>query len=271
MKRNKVNHRGDNQISMKMIFLQLVALLCASCGLTIAGCNTRPNPGIEAGNPNVSVKSMRVLPKNGDEIYVVILLDDSTAVVSQIQDGVEPTLLDEVTVPYNLERNVLSLQATFANERAIDLTASFSESGDAISGVLKVDGGFSEACFEVPGQTPSCSPSVDMTTRESDTATGPSPRLTTVIEPISLRDSEDTRDIGGLTSPPPTQGDPSSQTRAGADPYGAYCTTIDGRPACKVPLDLGDFAAPEAENKATPSEIAKQFTRTPGIVTVIEP
>jgi len=233
----------------KGLFTALAALALGALG----SCDSRPSPGIEAGNPNVSVKSMRVLPKTGDETYEVLLLDETTADVSQVLNGDERMLLDEVVVPYRLENNTLILEARFANSRLIGLTAAFSPTGDAISGVLKVDGGFAEACFEVPGQTPSC-------LEELPSAPLPPPSSA----PFRVADSDIQENNGGTLSDLPLTGSGAkTRSQPTEDPYAAYCVTIDGRPACMPPPDRGDVIVPSREKTPSISEIHDQIELSP--------
>lgn len=141
----------------RLFFYPLIAAL-ACVGIVLwAGCNESPLPGIEVANPDVEPESVRIVPKAGNEIYHVLLLDEASAAVDQLESVTGgQNLLDSVVVPYARLGPSITLQATFSNRRRIAVSATFGPEAGVVNGVLEVDGFLASACFEVPGLSPSC-------------------------------------------------------------------------------------------------------------------
>ncbi len=125
-------------------------------GLTL-GCNESPLPGIEVANPDLEAESVRIVPETGNETYELRLLNEVSASVDQLETGEEKkSLLDSVVVPYSRIGASITVRATFSNARRIVISTTFGTAGAPLSGVLQVDGFQTAACFEIPGQSPSC-------------------------------------------------------------------------------------------------------------------
>lgn len=116
----------------------------------LAGPSCGGNKGIEAGNPSVAGQKLRVIPREGSEVYLVRFDSGSEATVTQIQVNIlslikraqarVSTVLDEVTVPYSVTDGLLRLDAAFSNGLQITIEAALDAEGTFTSVVLEVDG-----------------------------------------------------------------------------------------------------------------------------------
>ncbi|HSA59331.1 MAG TPA: hypothetical protein VLJ37_06560 [bacterium] len=127
-----------------------IALLGLSL-FAAASCNTRPSPGIEAGNPDIDVKSIRVVTSAA--VYDISFVDESTAVVARTSSGADA---ESVAVPYRREGMALNLEAGFEDGEDAEVSTIVDGGGNIVSGVLKINGEPVTACFEVPGLSPKC-------------------------------------------------------------------------------------------------------------------
>lgn len=127
--------------------------IAIACLLALAsGCTGQVHTGIEAGNPDLSVKSIRAV--SSAAVYDVTLIDGTTAVVIRNQSA--PGGSETVSVSYRREGNTVSLEAPFSDGQNVGVETTFDETGSIESGVLTVDGDQVEACFELPGLSPAC-------------------------------------------------------------------------------------------------------------------
>lgn len=210
----------------------------------VAGCRTSPSPGIEFGNPNLDGKSIRVVPAGLEETYEISLLDKENAIVEQRTTDKVPALLDEVIVPYTLTGDLLQLDATFANARHITVSANVPETAGDIDGTLTVDGEETEACFEIPGFSPSCEDDgEDKEGLEIDETPPPSSSLPRINYYIPVHPPKQDDGPGpGLGDSPPCSDDPDI---AASSPPNCK----DGK--CWIPYDVDDLYVPSPRRQIT--------------------
>jgi hypothetical protein len=114
-----------------------------------AGCVDRVHTGIEAGNPDIDIKTIKIV--SPASTYDISFLDDATAAVTRTSsEGITET----VAVPYRREGATVSLEAGFSDGESVDVSTTVGD--DAVSGTLMINGEEVEACFEVPGSSPEC-------------------------------------------------------------------------------------------------------------------
>lgn len=114
------------------------------------GCDTRPNPGVELGNPNIGLKSLKVTTK--DAVYDFVFIDDTSVSVSRTNASGAST----VVADYVRAREYLNLEADFEDFQKIELTTVLDANGNVTSGIFKIDGEVISAFFnaETESSTP---------------------------------------------------------------------------------------------------------------------
>lgn len=232
---------GDKKVKRHLRRLSASAAVLIAL---VAGCRTSPSPGIEFGNPNLDGKSIRVVPAGLDETYEISLLDEENAAIDQKTTEDVPALLDSVVVPYTLAGSLLRLEATFANARHIVVSANVPETTGDIDGTLTVDGKVTEACFEIPGFSPSCGGDrQDKEDLEVDETPPPSSSLPRISHYIPVHPPKQDDGPGpGLGDSPPCSGD---QDIAASSPPDCK----DGK--CWIPYDVDDLYVPSPRRQIT--------------------
>lgn len=147
---------------------KLLALASFVTLVLAAGCVDRVHTGIEAGNPDIDIKTIKVVAPAST--YDISFLDDATAAVTRTSsEGITET----VAVPYRREGATVSLEAGFSDGESVDVSTTVGD--DAVSGTLTINGEEVEACFELPGSSPECpdapsktadTPALDVPTEE---------------------------------------------------------------------------------------------------------
>ena len=128
---------------------KLLALASFVTLVLAAGCVDRVHTGIEAGNPDIDIKTIKVVAPAST--YDISFLDDATAAVTRTSlEGITET----VAVPYRREGATVSLEAGFSDGESVDVSTTVGD--DAVSGTLTINGEEVEACFELPGSSPEC-------------------------------------------------------------------------------------------------------------------
>jgi len=97
--------------------------------------------GIEVGNPapvnHLVENTVRVIPNNPQEVYLITFVDSTTARVTQIQ--LNNNTSQTVTVPYTFSDNIISFDATFPNNIQISVSIHVNDN-NAITVDLQIDG-----------------------------------------------------------------------------------------------------------------------------------
>lgn len=257
MASNKSESETDNNPMKRKI---LFAAIC----FALAGCNTQPNPGIEAGNPNVGIKTLRVVPDNANNIYEVTLVDEKNASVSELENADDPVVLHAASVPYILENNLLILKASFADSHEIALSAALERGDGSISGTLQVDGSFVSACFEIPGQTAACSPSAAPAADSAPTPAQPSSEVAPVsLTPMPTKPvkvvGEDVPKAGSTSTLADKWANLIQGSPEASETSGQYCVLINGLPACKIPAVIDTKIPLPVEIRVPISEVSRSL------------
>jgi hypothetical protein len=138
---------------------------------SIGGCSNlkSPSPGIAVGNHDLDEDELVITPTEGDETYIVLLLEENAAEVSQIRAS-DSRVLEVVETYYSRYAYTLHLQALFSDGKKVGITIELDASDNVVSISIIIDGRFISASFETDGSAgSSSSPSPTETPPENPT------------------------------------------------------------------------------------------------------